>query len=247
MPNDAVTVLKQVLAKNPANGDALGLLVPILLSQSKQDEATAAIEAARKAAPNDIALTIGAAETYARLNDLPKALAVIDSAKVNGKTPERLLALLGILQSRAGQIDAAKDSFSALIADEPTNLAARRAYIDLLLGQKNYTGARDAVRDGLRALPGNPVLLGLMVSADLQDKGLDAALATADTLRADSANMPAAALLKGDLYMSQHKYRRGGGGLPGGGGAGPGFGVARAACRRGTKRRRATTRSRMTR
>ena len=206
MPNDAVTVLREVLTKNPANGDALGLIVPILLSQNKPDEATAAIETARKAAPNDVGITIGAAETYARMNDVPKALGVLDAAKVNGKTPERLLALLGILQTRAGQLDAAKDTFSTLIGDEPTNLAARRAVIEILLNQKNYSGAREAVRAGLRALPGNPALLGLMVNTDLQDKGLDTALATVDTLRGDLANMPAAALLKGDLFMSQRKY-----------------------------------------
>ncbi len=205
-PNEAETALKEVLAKNPANGEALQLLVPILLSQNKPQDATAAIEAARTAAPNDIALTVGAAETYARMNDVPKALAVLDSAKVDGKTPERLLALLGILQTRAGQIDAAKTSFSTLIGDEPTNLAARRAYTELLLSQKDYEGAREAVRSGLRALPGNPILLGLLVNADLQEKGLNAALATVDTLRSDSANMPAAALLKGDLYMTQRKF-----------------------------------------
>ena len=205
-PDDAATVLKEVLAKHPANGEALGLLVPILLNEKKVPEATAAIEAARTAAPNDLGITTGAAETYARLNDLPKAFAVLDTAKVNGKTPEQLLALLGLLQTRAGQADAAKTTFSTLIADEPTNVAARRTYVELLLHDKDYEGAREAVRAGLRALPANPILLGLLVSADLQEKGLDAALATADKLRSDPANMPAAAFLKGDLFVSQKRF-----------------------------------------
>jgi len=55
-------------------------------------------------------------------------------------------------------------------------------------------------------MPGNLALLQTRVKIDLIDKGLDAALDTADKLRANTANMPAAGTLKGGLLMGAQRY-----------------------------------------
>jgi predicted Zn-dependent protease len=55
-------------------------------------------------------------------------------------------------------------------------------------------------------VPGNPSLLQAMVLVDMRTGGLDAALATATALAKDAANLPAARMLKGGLYMSVQRY-----------------------------------------
>ncbi len=206
-PNDAIPVLQGVLDKHPAQADALSLLSQILIAQKRAPEAIATAERARKAEPNNLGLVQGEAQIYASTKEYDKALQVLDSAKVDGKTPVALLPLLGRLQLAAGQTDAAKRTFADLVAAEPNNVTAVLSDLELLDRDKDYDAARRVADDALGRQPGNVALMQARVRIDLLDKGVDAALQEADKLRALPANMPAAATLRGGVLMGAQRYK----------------------------------------
>jgi predicted Zn-dependent protease len=82
----------------------------------------------------------------------------------------------------------------------------RRLLVSALVQAKKYDEARDVLRQGLSLTPGNPVLLATSVALAQETGGMDGALAEADRLRKDAGQMPAAAQLKGDVYMVNHRY-----------------------------------------
>lgn len=204
--DDAVPVLQEVLAKNRTNAAALTLLVQIFVDEKRGPEAIAVVEAARAAQPSNIGLVSGEAELLVRLGDVPRALALLDDAKVNGVTPTALLPALGSAQLAAGQTEAAKATVASLVQAQPNNQQIRIAQIDVLARLKDWQGAREAANDALRRSPGNQIIMSRMLAVEMGDKGVDAALALADKLRADPANMPGAAVLKGDLMMTQKRF-----------------------------------------
>ncbi|GAC1338902.1 MAG: tetratricopeptide repeat protein [Acetobacteraceae bacterium] len=204
--DEAIAVTKDLLDRNPANSDALTLMVQLLSQANRNDEAVAAVERAQAAAPTSVGIIAGHAELLARIGNPQGALAVLEAAKVNGTTPPALLPMLIRVQAAAGQTDAAKASAAALVAAAPDNIAARRAQVDLLIRLKDYGAARQAASDGLQKAPGDPALMNLIISAELQDKGFDAGMAMAERQRANPANMPNAATLKGDLYMGARRF-----------------------------------------
>jgi putative PEP-CTERM system TPR-repeat lipoprotein len=199
-------VLQSILDQTPAQPEALTLLAQTLLAQGRGEEAVLAAERARKAKPDDLGLVNGEAQIYARLKQFDKALAVLNSAKVNEKVPTPLLATLGSIQLAAGQPDAAKQSFAALVAAEPNNLGAVLADAQVLGQLKDFDGARRVLDDALQRQPGNLPLLQARVRVDAVDKGVDEAVKTAEQLRSNQANMPAAATLKGGLLMGARRF-----------------------------------------
>ncbi|MBV8913137.1 MAG: PEP-CTERM system TPR-repeat protein PrsT, partial [Acetobacteraceae bacterium] len=205
---EAEKLLTEMLDKNPAMPEPLSLLAGLYLEESNRGpDAVKLAERARAAAPTNLGIVAGEAELLARLGDLQRAQDVLDSAKVNGVTPVALLPTLGRIQLALGQNDAAKASFAALVAAEPNNLLAVRAQVELLARLKEFDAARDAAQQAVQRQPGNLAALELRLAVELQDQGLDPALAVADRLRAEPANMPAAAVLKGDLLMGARRFK----------------------------------------
>jgi putative PEP-CTERM system TPR-repeat lipoprotein len=111
------------------------------------------------------------------------------------------------VQLAAGQNDAAKGTFADLVAAEPNNVGAILAQIEVLSRLKDYDTARQVLNDALQRQPGNLPLLQARVRVELLDKGLDAALQTAEMLRNTPANMPAAATLKGGLLVGAQRFK----------------------------------------
>ena len=204
---DALPLLQSILDKAPAQADALTLYAQVLLQQGRAPEAVEAAERARKADPTNLGLINGEAQLYARMQQYSKALEVIETAKVAGKTPTQLLTTQASIQLAAGQTDAAKKSFSDLVAAEPNDIPAVLADADLLIRLKDFDGARKVLVAANERQPDNLQLLQARVRVDLIDKGLDAALSTADQLAADPAMLPAAASLKGGLLMGAQRSK----------------------------------------
>lgn len=205
--NLAVPILQSVLDKDPAQTDALTLLAQTLLAQNRGEEALAAVDRARKAKPDDLGLVNGQAQLYARMRQYDKAIELLNSTKKNDKVPTMLLATLGGVQLAAGQNDAAKQTLAALVAAEPNNLGAILTDVELLTRLKDFDTARRVLDDAITRQPGNLPLMQARMKVDLVDKGPDVALQTGDRLRANNANMPAAATLKGGLLMGTQRYR----------------------------------------
>lgn len=205
--DDALSILKSILDKVPTESDALTLYAQALVQQGRGPEAVEAAEKARTADPTNLGLINGEAQLYARMQQYAKALEILETAKVAGKTPVQLLPTLGSIQHAAGQDEAAKRSFADLVAAEPKNLSAIMGNVDLLVRLKDFDAARQTLDDALQRQPGNLPLLQARVKVDLLDKGLDAAIQTAENLRANAANMPAAATLKGGVLMGAQRFK----------------------------------------
>ena len=205
--DEAGKILSGILEKSPSQRDALTLYAQILLQQGRGPEAIDAAERARKSDPANLGLINGEAQLYARLQQYPKALETLETARVAGKMPVQLLPTLGGIQLAAGQDQAAKHSFADLLAAEPNNLNAILGNVDLLARLKDFGGARQVLDDALQRQPTSLPLLQSRVRIDLLDNGLDSALATADKLRGNSSYMPGAATLKGGVLMGAQRFK----------------------------------------
>ncbi len=205
--SDALPILQSILDKSPDQRDALTLYAQILLQQGRGPDAIEAAERARKVDPTNLGLINGEAQLYARMQQYTKALEILNAAKVDGKTPVQLLPTLGSIQLAAGQQEAAKRSFADLVAAEPNNLSAILGDVDLLVRLKDFNGARHVLDDAIQRQPTSLPLLQARVRVELLDGGVDGALATAAKLRANPSYMPAAATLKGGIYMGTQQFK----------------------------------------
>ncbi len=202
--DDAEGVLGEALKQDPANAAVLSALTNLLLQQGQASRAAAAVEAAHQAAPANDPITAALSELYVRAGDPKKALALLD--RVGTTLPPQLLAARAQAQFAAGDQDAARQTWRDLLTLRPQNVEVRRLLISALVRAKKFDEARSVVQEGLTLSPGNPVLLATSVAIAQAQGGVPAALAEADRLRRDPANMPMAALLKGDVLMANHRF-----------------------------------------
>ena len=201
---DAEGVLEDALKQDPANTVALSALTNLFLQQGQASRAAVAVEAAHQAAPANDAITAALSELYVRAGDPKKALALLD--QVGNTLPPQLLAARAQAQFVAGDQDAARQTWRDLLTLRPQNTEVRRLLVSALVRAKKFDEARSVVQQGLALSPGNPLLLATSIAIAQEQGGAPAALAEADRLRKDGANMPAAALLKGDVLMANHRY-----------------------------------------
>lgn len=203
---EAEKLLLAVLDKEPANIPALSAISAILLAQKQPERLITLMQAARRAAPDNVGMTLGLATLLANNGAAPKAYALL------GELPKPQAALPAVLGARArlqeslGMEREAQDTYRQILAATPADIEATQRLAELLVRAKDGNAARAVLRKGLDALPGNLTLLQTLVVVDLRLDGLDAALATATALARDAANLPAARSLKGGLYMSVQRY-----------------------------------------
>ncbi len=203
---DAEKLLRTLLDKEPANIPALSAISGILLAQSRPDQVVTLVEAARKAAPGNVSLTLALVDLLANTGETRKAYAVLDALPADQAKAAGVLAVRARLQEAMGLEQEAQNTYRQLLEANPSDVTARRRLSDLVLRARNTDEARAVLRRGLAAAPGNLPLLQNLVAVDFRTGGLDAALATAAALARDKANMPAARGLKGALYMSVQRY-----------------------------------------
>ena len=96
-----------------------------------------------------------------------------------------------------GRLSEAQGILQHAIEATPADPRPRFGLLELKMRQKDYDGARQVATDALTAMPGNPRMLEALVAIDLRAHGIKAALATAETLKQDPHNMPAALMLPG--------------------------------------------------
>ena len=203
----AQSLLTQLLHRHPASQAALEIELPLLLSQRKNDEAVALAEAAHEAAAGKPGITAALAATYLRAGDSARAIALLDRAGGTSQDPALILLRARSLVT-AGRTDAATGAYRDLLDAAPASAEGRRELAMLLASKQDYDGARTILKDGLRASPGNPLLLQSAVGLELKAGGAEAAQRAAETMAADPAMQPASRLLPGDLLAAQGDQAR---------------------------------------
>ncbi len=203
---DAEKLLRAVLDKEPANVPALSALSAILVAQKQPERVVPLMEAARQAAPGNPAMTLGLVNLLANNGEVRKAYAMLDEIPKDQAGQPGVLAARARLQEQLGMEREAQATYRQELAANPSDIETIRRLADLLVRAKDGDGAKALLRKGLEALPGNPSLQQTLVVVDLRTGGLDAALATATALAKNKANLPAARMLKGGLYMSVQRF-----------------------------------------
>jgi putative PEP-CTERM system TPR-repeat lipoprotein len=160
--------------------------------------AIAAVEAAHGAAPGDMDIDVSLATLYLAAKMPGRALDLIDrSTEAGTDTNPALLPIKGQALIDLNRPEAAAEVLNRAIEATPADPRPRFGLIELKMRQKDYDGARRAAVAGLAALPGNPGLQQALVAIDLRGHGIKTALQTAQGLRDDPRNMPAALMLPG--------------------------------------------------
>lgn len=204
--SEAEAVLEGLLAKDRADIPALGTLLQALVQDNKLPQAVAAVEAARVAAPSNLALTAALVDLHIRAKEPKQALELLHQALADGVPPPVLLSAQARAQVADGNVSGAKVTYRQILAGTPMDLEARRALVELLLNSNDADGAKRELREALKLSPGNLGMMNTLVFSELRLLGITAALALADELRRDPANMPAASVIKGDAYMGARRF-----------------------------------------
>jgi putative PEP-CTERM system TPR-repeat lipoprotein len=178
--------------------DKLGLKLLVTGDMAGRDVkgAIAAVEAAHGAAPGDIDIDTALATLYLEARMPEKAVDLVDRSPTNGgPVNPALLPLKGQALINEGRLADAQDTLQRAVDALPKDPRPRFGLIELKMNQKDYEGARAVAQAALAAMPGNPRFMEALVAIDLKAHGIKAALQTADRLKQDPGNMPAAARL----------------------------------------------------
>lgn len=203
---ESEAMLREILQKQPANVEALNTLVAVLVQGNQIPDALKVIEAAKVAAPRNTQLLVMQADLLSRSGDANRAIDMLQTMRKSEELQPALLAALARADVAAGKDDDALQVYRDMLRATPGDLDVRRAQIDLLTKRRDFDGARASLRDALVQSPGNLGIMSSMILLELRTTGFDAAMKVAESLRNDAGNLPASALLKGDLLMQAQRY-----------------------------------------
>jgi putative PEP-CTERM system TPR-repeat lipoprotein len=205
--DEADKVLNDLLVAYPTSEPALSIYASSNVAAGKPAAAIAALERAHEKAPDAAQITAGLADLYIRTNEPKKALALATVApKAGQSTAPVLLDARARAQLALGQQKDARDSYTELLGQDPTNLNVRRALIGLLVAMGDIESARNVLQAGVALSPRNLQLFQDMVGIDYKVGGIDAALATADRLALQDRDFVAARALRGDVFMAAKRW-----------------------------------------
>lgn len=203
--DEANKVLADILQRSPTAEPALTLLAAEYNRSNRVSDATALLERARAADPNNMAVAEKLGNQYITAGKPQMALDLLGLIKDDRTASVPLRVLKATAEQALGEKDKARDTLRQLLVSNPQELGVRQLLIGSLLAAGDFESARNVVKDGLVALPRNYALLQAYVLIDLKAKGLDAALATADMLAAQDRQFGPARALRGDLYMEVNR------------------------------------------
>ena len=208
--NDAARterMLAEVLERDPENAEALRRIATAAGSGGPHGaSALAILERTYAANPTSSAVALALAAAYLRLGQPTKAVEVLDTPawRDRARTTQHLI-LLAEAHAQAGQAAEAEAAARAALAQDPRSAIARRQ-LATLLARRNDVGAAEAVlQQGIRVQPNDGLLLQGLVDLVREARGLDAALALADTLAQQAAARPASLSLRGNLLMAANR------------------------------------------
>lgn len=198
-------VLSGILAKQPTAEPALTMLFSDYSITNRTQQAIDLLKKAYAAAPQDYALLLRLGDLYIHNGDAHKAMDLAAKVKGPGANAEPVLLLRADAHIALGQKHEAEQDFTQILSQDPTQVAVRRRLTALYVDAGDYQDARNVVKAGIAASPGNYQLLLDYALIDLKATGIKAALATADNLIAEDQGFQPALALKGDLYVAANR------------------------------------------
>jgi putative PEP-CTERM system TPR-repeat lipoprotein len=197
--------LASILARHPTAEPALTMLATDYTQTNRLPEAIKLLENAHAAEPDNEHLTANLAEFYIRAAQAQKALDLLNAVQGGTQTSVPLLAAVASAERASGRKDKARDTYAALLKLDPQQIGARQRLISLYVDAGDFASARNVVKAGIAAMPRNYQLLQDDVMIDLKATGVDAALATADSLFSRDRTFDLARALRGDVYLAANR------------------------------------------
>jgi putative PEP-CTERM system TPR-repeat lipoprotein len=201
-PDQAEAELTNILAKKPAEIEALRMVVGLLRARERP-RAIAAIENAQQAASGRADTLAALVDLYIDLGEKDRALTLAQTE--SGENDRRNVPLI-TARARAEVVAGLKKdaiaTFRRLAAIYPQSIAPPYQIANLLLSMGDFAEARKMTEEALAAHPGTPELIADLVAIELKSSGVDAAIATAERLRREQPSLPMMPMLIGDLYMT---------------------------------------------
>ncbi|MGC8476271.1 MAG: XrtA/PEP-CTERM system TPR-repeat protein PrsT [Acetobacteraceae bacterium] len=200
--------LATLLAGAPASEPALTLLVNARVSAGDLAGAIRLLEAAHRAQPKSIPLVLRLGDLYIQDHQPGKALGLVGEMSPAALPGPALLGLQAAAQLAEHDDKAAETTLGALLTAEPHALVARRELAALKIKDGDYATARDLIKAGIGLDPNNYQLYLDYSLIDLKAKNLDAAIATARTLRDQDQGFAVLQALPGDVAMAANQPQR---------------------------------------
>jgi tetratricopeptide (TPR) repeat protein len=148
--DQAESLYRQVLARNPGQADALHLLGVLTHQRGRHAQAAELIERAIGLRPTEAVFHSNLAEAYRVLGDLPRAEASCRQALALAPDNPEAQNILGLVRQQAGRLDEAVAAFQSLIASRP-NWPPPYLHLGTLLRQRGSPEVAMALwREGIR-------------------------------------------------------------------------------------------------
>ncbi|MBV9537890.1 MAG: tetratricopeptide repeat protein, partial [Acidisphaera sp.] len=189
-PDQIERWLGEVLQRQPANQQALGGMIAMMVGSGRVNRAITIADAARKAAPGNPALVGLVADLQIRAGDAQTAMATLNAVPKDMADAPAVLGARARVQVALNQRAEAEATYRRILAASPDDLNARARLIELLLADNDRPGAKQALADGLKHAPKNLGMMALTVKMAAEDGGLNAGLAQADAFIKDPATLP---------------------------------------------------------
>jgi len=168
-----------LLQRNSGDEDAVMGLADLAVAQQDVKGAVDWLTKARAAAPKDLVPGLRLAQLYMEQKDWQNAIQVAHEVEVQFPFNPRATDLAATARLEAGDKAGAAEEFSALTGHYTTSapLFERYAYYQLAAGDKD--GARASLQRAVDLAPDQQQYMSSLVKFDYDNKGVDAALATA--------------------------------------------------------------------
>ena len=155
---EADRLYRQILTRNPADGEALYRLALLLFQQRRPADAVAMFDRLLRLAPNLAEAWTDRGGVLQDMGRLPDALASYDRAVA--LKPDHAPAWLnrGIALQSLGRFDGALESFDRVVGLLPRHAAAWRGRASALVGLERIAEAVASFDKALEILPGDPAI-----------------------------------------------------------------------------------------
>jgi tetratricopeptide (TPR) repeat protein len=152
------------------------------------DQSIAALEDARKAAPDAVQPVVSLASAYVRQGQSDKALELLQD--INHKFPAnaQILVLIGEVELVQKKDNEALQSFKAAVAQQPKDPIGYSALSGLYIRQKNFDAAGSVIQAALKEQPDNSNFRLSLAGLQILKGDHDAAIAQYEAILKDQPN-----------------------------------------------------------
>ncbi|MBR0685645.1 tetratricopeptide repeat protein [Bradyrhizobium manausense] len=162
----ALSIAQTIAASKDGRVVADQIKAAAFAGQQRIGESIAALEDARKAAPEAIQPAVALASAYIRAERTADAVTVLQEMKKRYPDNAELLVILGQAQLAQKKDQDATASFGEAIKQKPKDVSGYSALSDYYIRVKRYDAAEGVLQSGLKEIPQNMTLR--MSSASLQ-------------------------------------------------------------------------------